>query len=79
MITNEQIERINQLAKKAKTPEGLTEAEKAEQKTLRDEYIASFRANLKSQLDQIEIVEGVEESEGKKKDEYIIGIEEELS
>lgn len=30
MITKEQIDRINQLARKSKTPEGLTDAEKAE-------------------------------------------------
>ena len=28
MITKEQIERINELARKSKTPEGLTEAER---------------------------------------------------
>lgn len=49
------INRINELAKKSKTT-GLTSEEKAEQKLLRDEYISSFRANLKSTLDQIVIV-----------------------
>ncbi len=39
------IDRINALAKKSKT-EGLTEEEKAEQKILREEYIASFRQSL---------------------------------
>ena len=53
---NEVIARINVLAKKAKT-EGLTEEELAEQKVLYKEYIAAFRANLKSQLDCIEIVD----------------------
>ncbi len=57
MITQEKINRINELARKAKTPEGLTEAEKNEQQMLRREYIDSFKANLRSQLDQIEIVE----------------------
>ena len=33
------IERINALARKSKSPEGLTEAEKAEQALLRREYI----------------------------------------
>ena len=40
------IERINELAKKAREV-GLTEEEKLEQKKLRDEYIAAFRGNLK--------------------------------
>lgn len=51
------IARINALAKKSRTPEGLTEAEKAEQQTLRASYIASFRESLKSQLDSTIVVE----------------------
>lgn len=50
------IERINELARKAKT-EGLTAAEKEEQERLRREYIASVRNNLKAQLDNINIQE----------------------
>ena len=49
------IERINALAKKSKA-EGLTPAEQAEQKTLRDEYIAQWRNNLKSQLDNATVL-----------------------
>lgn len=56
MITQEMIERINELAHKKKT-EGLTETEQAEQKNLYKEYIAAFRENLKFQLDMIEVVE----------------------
>ena len=48
------IDRINALAKKAKT-EGLTEAETAERKALREEYIAA--KNLRTQLDNMVIVE----------------------
>lgn len=44
------VERINELAKKAKT-EGLTEEEKAEQAKLRREYIDSVVGNLRAQLD----------------------------
>ena len=50
------LERINELARKSKTV-GLTEAEKDEQALLRAEYIAAVRRNLKSQLDNIDIVE----------------------
>lgn len=57
MVTKEQIDRINQLARKAKTEEGLTEAEKEEQAVLRKEYVAAFRKNLKAQLDMIRIVD----------------------
>lgn len=57
MITEEQINRINQLARKSKTPEGLTDAEKEEQQLLRRQYIDAFKANLRSQLDNIEIVD----------------------
>jgi len=49
-MTDQKIARINELAKKARA-EGLTPAEQAEQKALREEYIAGFRRSLKSQLD----------------------------
>ena len=57
MVTKEQIDRINQLSRKAKTPEGLTDAEKEEQQMLRRVYIDSFKANLRSQLNNIEFVD----------------------
>lgn len=50
------IDRINELAKKAKTV-GLTEAEKEEQQRLRQAYIQAFRRNLRSQLNNIDIQE----------------------
>lgn len=55
-MKQEQIERINELARKSKTT-GLTPEEKEEQKKLRAEYIASVRMNLKTQLDNINIQE----------------------
>lgn len=45
-MEQDKIQRINALAKKSKTPQGLTEAEKAEQKLLRKEYILEFRAHF---------------------------------
>ena len=50
-MVKERIDRINALARKSRSPEGLTEAEKAEQAALRAEYIAEFRASFATQLD----------------------------
>ena len=55
-MDEKKIARINELYKKSKA-EGLTEAEAAEQAVLRKEYIESFRRNLRSQLDNIDIKE----------------------
>lgn len=56
MITQKQIDRINELARKSRTSEGLTEAEKEEQKVLRAEYVAAFKQSLVSQLDSTYIL-----------------------
>lgn len=40
------LNRINELARKAKTAQGLTPDEKAEQKELRAQYIKNFRGSL---------------------------------
>ena len=50
------IARINELARKSKTAEGLTAAEKEEQKLLRQEYIQAIRSNVRAQLDNIDMV-----------------------
>ena len=55
-MTEERIQRINELYHKAKT-EGLTDAEKEEQQIMRKEFIDSFRRNLRGQLDNISIKE----------------------
>ena len=54
-MNEEKIARINELSRKSKA-EGLTEAERQEQAVLRQEFIASFRNNLKAQLDNIDVV-----------------------
>ena len=54
-MIDERIARINELYRKSKTAEGLTEAEKAEQKKLREEYVKGFRASLISQLNNVTI------------------------
>ncbi len=48
------LDRINELARKDKS-EGLTPEEKAEQKKLRDEYIALVRKNLRGTLNHTTI------------------------
>lgn len=59
-MEQKKIDRINELAKKAKTAEGLTEAELEERTALRKEYLSSIRANFKSVLDNIEITDDKE-------------------
>ena len=56
-ITKEDIARINELARKSKTPEGLTEAEKAEQAELRRRYVANIKASLMADLDNTYIMD----------------------
>lgn len=55
-MTQEKINRINELARKKKTV-GLTEEEKQEQYILRREYIDSFKLSLTSQLENTYIIE----------------------
>ncbi|MGP1569740.1 MAG: DUF896 domain-containing protein [Eubacteriales bacterium] len=56
MVSEKDIARINFLARKSKI-EGLTEIEKAEQQKLRKAYVEAFKASLRSQLENIEIVD----------------------
>lgn len=56
MNMDEIIARINALAAKAKTPEGLTPEELEERAKLRRIYIDSVVGNLKGQLDNTSIV-----------------------
>ena len=56
-MDQKQIDRINELARKAKTPEGLTKWEEAERAALRREYIDSVLGNLKDQLDHTYVVD----------------------
>lgn len=56
MHMNEVIARINELARKAKTPEGLTAEELTERDKLRRIYIDSVKSNLVGQLDHTYLV-----------------------
>jgi len=59
MTMEETIERINQLARKAKA-DGLTDEELDERNELRKQYIEVFKGNLQIQLDSIRYVEDEE-------------------
>ena len=67
-MDEKKIKRINELAKKAKSPAGLTPEETAERDLLRREYIAAYRNNLVAQLENTYIVEpdGTRHKLGKK-------------
>ena len=56
MVTKEQIDRINELARKSKV-QGLTDPEKEEQAKLRRLYIDSFKESLVGQLENTYIVD----------------------
>ncbi|MGN1316815.1 MAG: DUF896 domain-containing protein [Acutalibacteraceae bacterium] len=68
MITQEKIDRINYLARKARKQE-LTEEEKLEQKNLRAEYVAAFKKSLENTLDNtvIQRPDGTREQVKKRK------------
>ena len=51
-----EIERINELYRKSKTAEGLSPEEAKEQKALRAEYVAAVKGNLRSQLNNVSVV-----------------------
>ncbi len=55
-MEQKKIDRINELARKAKS-EGLTDAETKERDILRREYINSFKMSLVSQLENTYIVD----------------------
>ena len=56
-MLQEKLDRINELAKKAKTPEGLTDEEKVEQQQLRAEYIAEWRLGVTQVLDNTYVMD----------------------
>lgn len=66
-MNQKKIDRINELAHKSKSI-GLTEEEKAEQTTLRNEYRQAVVGNLKSQLNNTYIMtpDGKKHKVGKK-------------
>lgn len=61
MVSDAEIKRINELAKKSKE-KGLTTEEKQEQQMLRQKYIDAVKASLKANLDSIRYVEDLEDN-----------------
>lgn len=51
------IDRINELSRKARSPEGLTQWEEQERAALRREYIDSVLGNLQGQLDHTYVMD----------------------
>ena len=56
-MDEKKIQRINELARKAKSPEGLTEEEVQERALLRREYIDSVKMSLVGHLDNVYLVD----------------------
>jgi len=56
MLSQDKIQRINELSRKSKES-SLTDAEKKEQKDLRQEYLASLRSSFSNQLHSIKVVD----------------------
>ncbi|TGB04668.1 DUF896 domain-containing protein [Halobacillus salinus] len=56
MLSQDKLNRINELANKSKEEE-LSNAEKKEQKELREEYLKSARKSFKNQLKGVKVVD----------------------
>lgn len=54
-MTTQELGRINVLAAKGRTEQGLTDEEKAEQTSLRQRYIDEMKSSLRAQLNNIEV------------------------
>ncbi|MDS9470668.1 DUF896 domain-containing protein [Sporosarcina pasteurii] len=56
MLSKEKINRINELSKKSKTS-GLSMEEAKEQSKLRQEYLASFRSNMRETIENVQVID----------------------
>ncbi|PRO64465.1 DUF896 domain-containing protein [Alkalicoccus urumqiensis] len=56
MISQDKLDRINELARKAKS-DGLSLKEQKEQKQLRNEYLKNVRSSFKNQLSSVKVVD----------------------
>lgn len=69
-MDQKQIDRINALSRKARTPEGLTPLEREEQAALRRAYVQAVVGNLEEQLEHTYLLrpDGTKEKLEKKGD-----------
>lgn len=56
MLSKEKINRINELSKKSKSI-GLTTEEAKEQSKLRQEYLSSFRSNMRETIENVQVID----------------------
>ncbi|MCM1043621.1 MAG: DUF896 domain-containing protein [Corallococcus sp.] len=56
-MIQEKITRLNQLARKSKTEEGLTPEEREEQRVLRNEYLTEWKLGVMQTLDNTYVVD----------------------
>jgi uncharacterized protein YnzC (UPF0291/DUF896 family) len=56
MLSQEKIDRINELSKKSKTA-GLSIEEAKEQTKLRQEYLTSFRSSMRETIENVSVID----------------------
>ncbi|WP_210469358.1 DUF896 domain-containing protein [Sporosarcina sp. 6E9] len=56
MLSQEKIDRINELSKKSKTS-GLSIEEAKEQTKLRQEYLTSFRSSMRETIENVQVID----------------------
>ncbi|QUW21921.1 DUF896 domain-containing protein [Sporosarcina sp. Marseille-Q4063] len=56
MLSQEKIDRINELSKKSKTA-GLSIEEAKEQTKLRQEYLTSFRSSMRETIENVQVID----------------------
>lgn len=56
MLSKEKINRINELSQKSKTS-GLSIEEAKEQTKLRQEYLATFRSNMRKTIENVQVID----------------------
>lgn len=56
MLSQEKIDRINELSRKSKTA-GISIEEAKEQTKLRQEYLASFRSSMRDTIENVKVID----------------------